>query len=310
MHLLISHASDLSPACAQTLSHLELPRLARLLGRLAAGPVDRGDEYSLSPPHERALARALGLAGADGTIPWAARHAAHDGIETLDLAWGELTPVHWRVGAEQVMLSDPLQLELRAEESRAFFDAVHPLFDSEGHVLTWGAPLRWYLAHESLSELPTASIDRVIGRGVDRWLPDDPQARLLRRLQNEVQMLLYTHPLNEAREARGALTVNSFWLSGCGRQQAATEPDGLQVDDSLRAPLLAGDWVGWAQAWQALDEGPVAQALARVERGQALTLTLCGERHAQPYASQARGLWQRLRHGWQAPDPARVLQVL
>ena len=49
---------------------------------------------------------------------------------------------------------------------------MHPLFDSEGYVLTWGAPLRWYIAHESLSELPTASIDRVIGRNVDRWLPD------------------------------------------------------------------------------------------------------------------------------------------
>src|SRR5690606_16353949 len=134
---------------------------------------------------------------------------------------------------------------------------VHPLFDSEGYVLTWGAPLRWYVAHESLSELPTASIDRVIGRNVDRWLPGEPQARLLRRLQNEVQMLLYTHPLNEAREARGALPVNSFWLSGCGRHQAGAEPGELQLDDSLRAPLLAGDWVAWARAWRALDEGPV-----------------------------------------------------
>ena len=36
--------------------------------------------------------------------------------------------------------------------------------------------------------------------------------RRVRRLQSEVQMLLHTHPLNAAREDRGDLTVNSFWL--------------------------------------------------------------------------------------------------
>jgi hypothetical protein len=37
-------------------------------------------QYSLSPPHERALARALGLAGATAALPWAAWHAVTDGI--------------------------------------------------------------------------------------------------------------------------------------------------------------------------------------------------------------------------------------
>jgi hypothetical protein len=66
--------------------------------------------------------------------------------------------------------------------------------------------------------LPTASLDRVIGRNIDRWLPDTAPARLLRRLQNEVQMVLHTHALNDEREAaRPMPTVNSVWLSGCGR---------------------------------------------------------------------------------------------
>src|SRR5690606_32533548 len=130
------------------------PCLARLLARLGPGVIDSGDEYSLSPPQERALARALGLAGADGTLPWAARHAAEDGIETLDLAWGELTPVHWHVGTDQVTLVDPAQLGLDDAASHALLEAVRPLFESEGFVLAWGAPTRWYVAHESLSQLP------------------------------------------------------------------------------------------------------------------------------------------------------------
>ena len=91
---------------------------------------------------------------------------------------------------------------------------------SEGYTLAWGAALRWYVAHESLQGLATASLDRVIGRNIDAWLPRQPEAKRLRRLQNEVQMLLHRHPVNEAREAAGALPVNSFWLSGCGAWQA------------------------------------------------------------------------------------------
>jgi hypothetical protein len=31
---------------------------------------------------------------------------------------------------------------------------VLPLFTSDGFLLRWGAPLRWYVAHESLAGLP------------------------------------------------------------------------------------------------------------------------------------------------------------
>ena len=139
---------------------------------------------------------------------------------------------------------------------------MRELFESEGFALAWGAPQRWYAAHESLVDLPCASLDRVIGRNVDRWLPEGRQARLVRRLQNEVQMLLYAHARQRcARGAAARLPVNSFWLSGCGRRQDS-EGDEPQVDTRLRAPLLAEDWAAWAEAWRALD----ADALAPVGR--------------------------------------------
>jgi hypothetical protein len=34
----------------------------------------------------------------------------------------------------------------------------------------------------------------------------------LQRLQSEMQMLLYNHPVNNARDARRQISVNSFWL--------------------------------------------------------------------------------------------------
>ncbi len=309
MHLLVPFASALSEAARHTLRDLNLPNLDRLLGRLQATERLGTDEYSLTPPHEASLAAARGWQGGAGALPFAAHAAQADGIEVLDLAWGQLTPVHWHVGRDEILLTDPDALQLDDAESRALLEAVRDLFESEGFALAWGAPLRWYAAHESFAELPTASLDRVVGRNVDRWLPAGREARLLRRLQNEVQMLLYAHPINEAREARGALAVNSFWVSGCGRWQASEE-EPEQIDARLRAPLLAEDWAAWAEAWRALDAGPLAALATAAERGEPLTLTLAGERFAQRFETVGASWWARLRRRWRHPSPADVLEAL
>lgn len=308
MHLLIPFAAPLSDGGRHALTTLELPQLSALLATAGAPARDTADETSLSPPHERALARAMGLAGPDGAIPWAAWRAAQDGVNVQsppDLCWGLLTPGHWHLGTDQVTMLDPDELALDEATSRALLEAVHDLFESEGFLLVYGAPTRWYLAHESLAHLATASPDRVIGRNVDPWLPPSRSARLWRRLQNEVQMRLYTHPLNAEREARGALPVNSLWLSGCGARQAATMPAGLVVDDRLRRPALAEDWAAWCEAWRALDAGPVAAL-----RGNRATLTLCGERTAATWALTPPGPWQRLAARWRRTDLRTLLEGL
>jgi hypothetical protein len=307
MHLLIPFASALSDLTLHVLPDLELPHLARLLGRLAPGSRDDADEYRLSPPHERALAAAWGWHGADGALPFGARAAAADGIDVGGEAWGLVTPAHWHVGRDHVSMADPEALALDEAESRDLFEAVRALFETEGYRFAWGAPDRWYAAHPGLDGLPCASVDRVIGRNVDFWLGaiDHPRAAVIRRLQSEVQLLLYPHPINEAREARGALAVNSFWLSGCGVAQACREGDAVSVDASLRRPLLDGDAAAWAAAWTALDAGPIRQLLEAVEGGApTAALTLCGERSWQRFAPATRTWWQRLRS---RPAPVRDL---
>jgi hypothetical protein len=309
MHLLIPFAAPLSEAGRRAAATLALPHLKESLMRWTETQRDEGDEFSLSPPHERALARALGLQGGMGLVPWAAHAAQADGVETADLAWGQLTPAHWHLGTDQVSLVDPHSLMLDEAASRACFDAVRELFTSDGYALHWGAPLRWYAAHESLATLATASPDRVIGRNVDAWLGSDPAARRMRRLQNEVQMLLYTHPLNDERAARGQLPVNSFWLSGCGVAQAPTGAMPV-VDDRLRSPALAEDWAAWVKAWDTLDAGPLRDLLSAAETGAASSLTLCGERSAVRLEPAPRGLLRRLRGLLSAPTVAPLLESL
>jgi hypothetical protein len=318
MHLMIPFAAPLSEAGRQAAAALALPKLQALLRHLQVQDVDTGDEWSLSPPHERALARALGLQGADGLLPWAARQAQADGVPAAPLddagcGWAWLTPAHWHLGTDQVSLMDPQHLMLDDSSSRLFCTAVEPLFSSEGFALHYGAPLRWYLAHPSLASLAAASLDRVIGRNVDRFLSNEGTAGRLRRLQSEAQMLLYTHPANDQRQAQGLLPVNSFWLSGCGapqRPSAAPDTAAPQVDARLRAPALAEDWAAWVKAWDTLDEGPLAALNAAVVAGKPVQLTLCGERSALTLASAPRSLWRRLQHTFAPPPLWPLLEPL
>lgn len=310
MHLMIPYASALGEAAVQARQTLALPRLAALLGRLAPAAALGEDEYSLHTPLELALADQWGWQAAPGSLPTAAALAADDGIAVGTQAWALLTPLHLSVSSDQVSAYAPQALQLEEAESRAFFDKLAWLFpEHEGWRMAWGAPTRWYVAHDSLDALPAASLERVINRNVDPWMPEP---RRLRTLQNELQMLLHREPLNEAREARGALTLNSAWISGCGRAQPRAATPALQIDTRLREPLLNEDWASWCEAWAALDAGPVAALLARGQAGEDVRLTLCGERLAQSFRPRVRSglgkLWQKL-----APpkgDVAATLEAL
>ena len=309
MHLMTPFAAPLSEAGREAARGLALPSLGALLALLLPQGRDDGDEWSLAPPHERAMARELGWVGADGALPWAARAAAADGVAVAGLAWGQLTPSHWHLGTDQVSMLDPAGLMLDDAASRAFFAAVHDLFTTDGYTLVYGAPSRWYAAHESFTTLPCASLDRVIGRNVDHWLGKDPAARRIRRLQSEVQMRLYTHPLNDERIAQGLQPVNSFWLSGCGVAQGAAAHD-MQVDERLRAPALADDWAAWLKAWGTLDAGPLGELLSAVKSGQPVRLTLCGERASATFSSGTRSLMHSLKSRFAAPTWLPLLESL
>lgn len=328
MHLIVPFASVMSEAGRAAGRALVLPNLARILGGMdmmrlepPVGADREAPELSLTPPHEHVQARAWGLPVTDGQWPWAALEAAERGLATAERAWGRLTLAHWQLGTEQLTMLDPRLLALDAASGAACLDAIRPLFESEGFEFHAGAGSQALLAHPRLAGLPCASLDRVIGRNVDLWLPADPRARLVRRLQNEAQMLLHRHPLNEAREEQGALPVNSFWLDGCGVAPAGAgaAPLGITLDERLRTPALNEDWFAWSRAFAQLDEGPLAQAVRVAQGVQAghggppLTLSLCGERYAVTLTARPHTPWQRLRGlwaDWRRPPMSAVHRLL
>lgn len=301
-HLLIPFAGRGSPACRAALSSLRLPNLDALLARLTLAQTDTQDESTRSPPHERALAQALGIAAPDGCIPWAAFEARRLGVAAADdrEGWGLVTLCHWQVGIDDVILGDPSGIEIDAAESAVLLAAAQPFFEEDGIALHPSpTPGRWLARAPIFDGLATASIDRAVGWPISQWSPLGDAARPLRRLQNEMQMLLYTQRVNDDRAARGVPAINSFWLSGTGalKEEAApaTTPPEPTVSDALRVAALGDDGAGWAAAWQALDAGAIAALRADCTGGADVALTLCGDRGTQRYTVQQRGLarWAR-----------------
>ena len=299
--------------CRAAVAGLRLPQLQRLLGGMVAQPAESTGAETLSPPHERMLARAYGLPEADGLVPFAALQAAQAGEAGRDEGWAWVTPGHWRVGRDNIVLAHPQELQLDADDARGLLQAMQPYFAEDGITLTFETPLRWLARADIFRTLPTASVDRVIGRRIDDWMPAGDAGRPIRRLQQEMQMLLYTLPLNDERQRGGLLAVNSFWVSGTGALPAGYDvarARGLQVSPYLRDVALQGDWGGWTAAWQQLDAREGQRLAGELEKGREVRITLCGETGARTWTSAGAGGWRRWTSRLRTPSVESLLEGL
>jgi hypothetical protein len=295
MHIVIPFAQSASPACQAALPQLRLPHLQKWLRQLKPQeqqPQERvvhaHAAYTLSCPHERVVAELQGWPWQDGLNGRAQAQAMAMGLPQAEQGhWARLTPMHWQVGIEHVHMSDPDSWALSEEESQALLATIAPYTDEDGIQLYYCGSNDWLACGDLFKDLPSASLHRVIGRNIDPWMPEGPQAAPLRRLQNEMQMLLYTHPINSAREDRGLKPLNSFWVSDTGPalpiDPAAVQPGQVPVPVKVLSPLtlpaLRDDAPAWVEAWQALDQGFFKDLSAQDLH----SLSLCGERCAQTW---------------------------
>jgi hypothetical protein len=322
------------------LAKAELPNLRAWLAQarrveVQVDPVHEPLLATLSPPHERAWALAAGWPAQDGSLPWAARAAAELGLHATHVqsrdsndadaslgvtgppdGWAFITLCNWHVSNGQVTLGDPAYLEIDDATDDRLFKAMQRFFAEDGITLHPYKLGKWLAQSPLLVDLPTASLDRVIGRNIDPWLVGShvaadalsPAAKLLRRLQNEMQMLLYTHPINDGR----SLTINSFWVHGTGALPTDVIKSVQQdptVIHTLRQSALQQDFIGWLEAWQHVDAYVIAPMLARVAAGEPQRLILCGEHEFHVYDSAEPSLLQRLRAHFAPSSLDTVLTV-
>jgi len=179
-------------------------------------------------------------------------------------------PAHLRADRELVLLLPGACFEIALEEAGALCAELNRLFAGQ-FALQAFAPDVWALRAASPMPAEARPALEIAGREGGARLPERP----LRTLLAEIQMALYQHDVNTARESRGAPVVNSVWLWGAG---ALPE-----------AQALAG-----AAPWQSISAcDPAALGLAK----------LAGLRHRLPGESAVAWLER-------APEDGRHLVLL
>jgi hypothetical protein len=290
---------------------MALPRLQSLLAQLDAGPRLVLGEDSPAMPWEMRMARLSGLPGEPGHVPWAAHES---GTLGTPCAW--LTLCHWDVGTDHVLLASPGALAVDEATAAALHASMAPYFLEDGITLEPhpARPGLWLATGELFRHLACTSLDRVVGRRLTRsfFEATDDAAKTIRRLQNEMQMLLYTHPANDRRADEGLPPVNSFWVTGAGVLEDTVTPPPITVmlERRLQEPALRHDAAAHAQAWRDIDASTCADLLARLAAGQQIHLSLCGDLAAQDYSVQPRGLWLRATQRFKRRPDLRFMDSL
>ncbi len=287
VHLVIPDLFLPKDFAAEVCADLHLPALMKLLARGVPSKV------ASSPTLENLLCETFAQSGANN-VPISAISAVYDGLPQGD--WLRADPVNLRLQRDQMLLSGVLP---SAEEARQLCASLNDYFAGQGMTFFTPYPQRWYLRLDQPPRIRTTPLPELFGRNIRGALPTGEDAAHWHRLFNEMQMLLYSHPVNEAREARGELPINSVWFWGEGKlalplrkdyQSASSddelvkmfaaaadisfsawtsqwrESEGVQllVWKGLRSAMQHGDLTAWRDALQDFETGyaqPIWQAL-------------------------------------------------
>jgi hypothetical protein len=213
---------------------LKAPALAALLSRTASEQSHPQPASARALPHELWIAAALGLGrGQEAAVAASAMRGY--GLDPEDGTWFVVNPAHIQIARTHLMMADLRQLDLREDEGRALFDSALESFEEGGYGLQYGSADTWFMRADDWSELQTSTPDAAVGMNLTDWMPSGPTARAFRKLQNDVQVTWYTHPVNAAREARGQAPINSFWP--WGGASVATEHANKLVASAQGRPI-------------------------------------------------------------------------
>jgi len=168
--------------------------------------------------------------------------------------WMIATPVHLLLQRDTFCLLHPSEIKLNLVELSALIATLNQHFSQDGIFFEVSPAGICYLRLPNEAGVVTSSPYLAAGQSIDQHLPKGAGSGLFNRVLNEIQMLMFDHPINQAREARGELAVNGFWLHGEGVQF----PDGAFESTTLIADhLLAG---GLAKAGRITLHSPIGYA--------------------------------------------------
>jgi hypothetical protein len=313
LHLLIPDLFPPQDNAAEVCVDLPLPVLEKVLARGSAST-----SAAISPEDW--------LCASFGAHAVAPVRASADGLDTSDGYWLCADPVNLQLHRAQMMLIP--DVAATQEEAAALCDNLNAHFAGQGMQFFAPHPQRWYLRLEAAPQLTTTPLRQAVWQDAKFHQPQGADTLHWQRILTEIQMALYAHPLNQAREARGELLVSSLWLWGGGRvmplhsafdavggdsdiglafaRAAGIAPvasledmlhakgaSGLWVNEAMSSAQQRGDYHAWREAVLQLDRD--CELLSQALRGgrlQRLTLEVLSVNGTQRFESTRSSAWK------------------
>lgn len=300
---------------------LQLPALATLLthARVSSAAALGLEDW---------LGRQFGLA-AEGMPHAALRRLGEDDLAPPEPGshWLNADPVHLHFAREHLLLADASSHQIGMADARKLVAALNEVFGDIGQF-EMATPERWYLRLAQPASGRFFPLGDAVGRPVAHFLPEGEGARAWQQVMNEAQIVLFNHPINQAREAEGRPTANSVWLWGNGELPtsvaspaarlmgahpllrglaraakldsapfdiaALNEADTFAVDDALLSPARYLDLAGWRDTLQKLETDCFAPLLAalKARRIDTLRISAPGDRATLQLEVKAGDLWR------------------
>ncbi|HHQ69109.1 MAG TPA: hypothetical protein ENM98_02215 [Halothiobacillaceae bacterium] len=161
-------------------------------------------------------ARVLSALGVEQ--PEAFLHAVNyaGGVQPDDLTWMAcFEPVHLKAETDHAIVLGRRYLQITAAEQADILDVINPFLQADG-LTVWQRDGQVYLGgrKNAAFDLSTASLTplaHALNRNAGAFIHPGRGDAHWQRLQTELQMLLYSHPVNQQRAAHGQPEINSFW---------------------------------------------------------------------------------------------------
>ena len=179
-------------------------------------------------------------------LPIAALTALVDLENPKGNIWMRADPVFLHADLTSLILFDSQSFSLTKKEAKGLLLILNPVLAEDGLRLICGDdPARWYLRFkekemENVPSITTVSPRVVNGRDIRSFLPEGKDGTYWVRLANEIQMLLHDCSINQERQRRGEVPINSVWFWGNGKllEQKVTSFDQV-ISNDVNAQGLA-----------------------------------------------------------------------
>jgi len=158
-----------------------------------------------------------------GRLPAAALSAlAH--LPTFDQRrwYAYMDPVHLLPDRDTLLMLPSQQLDISADEAQRLIKTITEFNQDDAWRIDSLTPSHWLLSLAQAPDVQFSDLELAQRGEIFKLMPSGAHAAQWRKTLNELQMLLYSHPVNRQREQSGRTLINSVWWWGEGQLSQMT----------------------------------------------------------------------------------------